>query len=86
MISTTHTPSVAQAKPDGSDNSPRFMNERQLAERWGVSVKTIQALRLKGGGVRYAKLGRCVRYRLDHVEAYETARTRANTSEVVSDA
>jgi hypothetical protein len=65
------------------DNSLPRLNEKQLAERWGVSVRTLQAARVKGGGVSFVRIGRSVRYRLEDVLAYERARLRTNTSETL---
>jgi hypothetical protein len=65
------------------DNGLPRLNERQLAERWGVSVRTLQAARVKGGGVPFVRIGRAVRYRLEDVLAYEQARLRTNTSETL---
>jgi hypothetical protein len=63
------------------DKGLPHLNERQLAERWSVSVRTLQAARVKGGGVAFVRIGRAVRYRLDDVLAYEQAHLRTNTSE-----
>jgi hypothetical protein len=63
------------------DNGLPRLNEKQLAERWGVSIRTLQATRVKGGGVPFVRIGRSVRYRLEDVLAYEQARLRTNTSE-----
>jgi len=57
------------------------LNEKQLAERWGVSARTLHAARVKGTGVPFVRIGRSVRYRLEDVLAYEQARLRTNTSE-----
>jgi Helix-turn-helix domain len=59
------------------------LNEKQLAERWGVSVRTLQAARVKGNGVPFIRIGRAVRYRIEDVLAYEQARLRTNTSEAL---
>lgn len=48
-----------------------FLTEVQLAERWQVSVKKLQADRYNGRGVQFAKIGRSVRYRLADVLAHE---------------
>jgi len=64
------------------DGLPR-LNEKQLAKRWGVSIRTLQAARVKGGGVPFVRIGRSVRYRLEDVRAYEQARLRTNTSETL---
>jgi hypothetical protein len=65
------------------DNGLPRLNEKQLAERWAVSVRTLQAARVKGGGVPFVRIGRSVRYRLEDVLAYEHARLRTNTSETL---
>jgi hypothetical protein len=66
-----------------TDNSLPRLNEKQLAERWGVSVRTLQAARVKGGGVPFVRIGRAVRYRPEDVLAYEQARLCTNTSETL---
>ena len=38
------------------------LNENQAAEFLGVSARTLQAWRVRGGGPRYVKIGRSVRY------------------------
>ena len=59
-----------------------FLTETQLAHRHQRSIKTLQADRLKGGGVPFVKLGRTVRYRLCDIEAWEEAHLVRSTSEV----
>ena len=49
------------------------LTETQLAERWQISIKTLQANRWKGIGCSHIKVGRLVRYRLVDVLAYEAA-------------
>lgn len=48
-----------------------FLTEGQLAKRWQISVKKLQADRWNFRGVPYVKIGRSVRYRLAEVFAYE---------------
>jgi hypothetical protein len=54
--------------------------EKQLATRWGVSLKKIQKARYAGGGVDFIRLGRAIRYRLSDVIAFEEANRHSNTS------
>lgn len=61
--------------------TPRFLTERDLADRWQVSVKTLQAMRLKGGGPVYRRFGRVVRYAVADLEQFETAARRRSTSD-----
>jgi hypothetical protein len=56
------------------------LTESDLAKRWNVAVKTIQAQRQRGAGPKYMKLGAAVRYRLTDVEEFESANTRASTA------
>lgn len=47
------------------------LTEVQLAERWGMSIKTLQDWRRKGTGVAYLKLGKAIRYPHEIVEKFE---------------
>lgn len=60
------------------------LDENQLSERWSVSIKKIQADRLKGCGVPFIRLGRAVRYRFADVVAWEERHLHASTSELVT--
>jgi hypothetical protein len=58
-----------------------FLTERDLAYRWSITAKKLQADRLKGGGCPFHRFGRCIRYRLTDVEAYEAANTFTSTTQ-----
>ena len=53
----------------------RHLNEKQLAHRWSVSIRTLQRWRWAKTGPAYLKLGARVAYALVDIEAYEE-RTR----------
>jgi hypothetical protein len=56
------------------------LTQRDLARRWSMSERTLESWRWKGCGPVYLRLGgRCV-YRLEDIEAFETAQLRAKTS------
>ncbi len=57
------------------------LTERQLAERLGISVRTLQAQRQRGGGIPFVKLGRSVRYASSDVEQYLEQHRHRSTSE-----
>jgi len=59
----------------------KFLNEKEVAARWGMSVKTLQAWRISGNGPKYAKLGGKVRYPIESVEAFEAESMTSSTSE-----
>ena len=57
----------------GQQTPTIHLTETQLADRWQMSIKTLQANRGKGIGCSHIKVGRLVRYRMQDVVAYETA-------------
>ena len=59
-----------------------LMTEQEVADRQKRSIKTLQNQRVTGFGIPFLKLGRCVRYRLADVEAWEEAQGRKSTSEL----
>lgn len=70
------TPSHAQ-----NPSERRVLKEQELAERWSISVKTLQRWRCTSLGPRFLKLGNRVGYRLEDVEQYERSASRISTSE-----
>ncbi len=58
-----------------------LLTEQQVAALLHVKVKGLQAWRSRGGGPPFIKLGRCVRYRLEDLDAFLTASRRASTSD-----
>lgn len=52
------------------------------AARWAkVSESFLNKARLTGGGPRFVRLGRSIRYRLEDLEAWASATAAASTSE-----
>lgn len=51
-----------------------WLSRQQLADRYGLPVKTLAQWAYKGTGPRYARMGRHVRYRLSDVLDWESAR------------
>jgi predicted DNA-binding transcriptional regulator AlpA len=58
----------------------RHLNQRELAERWGISARTLERRRWVGARPRFLKLGGRVVYRLEDVEAYEAEQLRDSTT------
>lgn len=56
------------------------LNEQELATRWRISVKKLQADRLKGGGIPFIRLGRAIRYRYADVVAWEERNLHTSTT------
>lgn len=59
-----------------------LMTESAAADFLGVSIRTMQAWRVRGGGPRYAKMGKAVRYRPSDLDAFVAENMAASTSEV----
>ena len=57
--------------------SEQFLNQKQLARRWGLSPRTLERWRRRGQGPDYLKLVGRVSYRLSDVEAFEATQFRA---------
>jgi excisionase family DNA binding protein len=58
-----------------------LLSEKDAAPRLGVSVRTLQAWRVRGGGPRFAKLGRKVLYRPEDLDGFVEAGLRTSTSD-----
>jgi predicted DNA-binding transcriptional regulator AlpA len=58
----------------GNNVNERWLSRRELADRYGLPVKTLAQWASKGTGPRYARMGRHVRYRLSDVVDWESAR------------
>jgi predicted DNA-binding transcriptional regulator AlpA len=56
----------------------RWLSRQELADRYGVPVKTPAEWASKGTGPRYAKFGKHVRYRLSDVIDWESTRFAKN--------
>jgi predicted DNA-binding transcriptional regulator AlpA len=64
-----------------SDLPGRKLNVREAARFLGLSVSTLNKLRLSGNGPPYLKLGRRVLYDLHALETWAATRKRNHTSE-----
>jgi len=60
------------------------VDEKKAADFLGLSPRTLQAWRVRGGGPRYAKIGKAVRYRKRELVAFQEAHTVSSTSEVAA--
>ena len=58
-----------------------LLTELEAARFLNIQVKTVQAWRYRGGGPKFIKLGRCVRYRRPDLEAFVSKQVRSSTSD-----
>ncbi len=49
----------------------KHLSPEDLADRLGVSIATVYAWNSRGGGPRFMKFGKHVRYKIADVEAWE---------------
>lgn len=72
-------PSLPRPYVESATSSKRF-SQRDLAERWKLSVRTLERWRWLGTGPEYLRLNGRVLYRLDAIVAFEEERRRRITS------
>lgn len=59
----------------------RLVGERAAADRLGVSARTLQTWRWKGGGPPFVRLGSAIRYDLATLDGWVASNTRTSTSD-----
>ena len=59
----------------------QLLDQREAAKLLRLSERTLERLRLQGGGPLYIKCGRSVRYRACDLEAWISARVVSSTSD-----
>lgn len=68
---------MSQTKPETYE----LLTEKEAAGMLKISVHKMRQDRVKGTGMRFCRLGRCVRYRLSDVQAFIESHTFQSTSE-----
>lgn len=58
-----------------------LLSTEQAAARCGLSPRTLEKVRITGGGPRFVKLGRSVRYDVADLDAWIASNRRASTSD-----
>lgn len=58
----------------------RHLSQIELAARWNISPRTLERWRWSGEGPQFIKIGGRVVYRLEDIEAFETAQRRDSTT------
>lgn len=59
-----------------------LLDTTQTAKLLNCTRRKLEADRIKGGGIRYIKIGKCVRYDLRDIENYIQANTVHSTSQM----
>ena len=60
----------AVAPRDQGSMMTTLLTEQEAAGLLRMSVKSLQGWRVKGGGPKFLKIGRCVRYAIPDLEAF----------------
>lgn len=58
-----------------------FLSTAQAAHYVGLSRRTLEKMRVVGGGPTYRKHGRYVRYHIDDLDQWSVARARQSTAD-----
>lgn len=66
---------------ENPDDDDVLIDGRQLAEWLGLSPRTLEIWRWRGGGPAYVKIGKAVRYRKGTVRQWMASREYENTSQ-----
>ena len=85
-MAATASPQTRSSYPAIATMAPgdrRVLNENELAQRWGVSPKTLQRWRSEGRGPRYLKLSKRVSYPLEAILDFEYSALHESTAERV---
>jgi len=67
---------------EGSCHDNAILDQKQAALLLRLSERTLERLRLSGGGPLYVKCGRSVRYRAADIEKWISARVVSSTSAI----
>ena len=74
--------SSGDQQPEILDDPDRLINEKTAAKFLGVTQRTLQNWRLKGGGPKYIRISaRCIRYRKRDLIIFADERLVSSTSE-----
>lgn len=71
----------AHTRQNTASTDKPFLGTAEAADYLGLKRCTLEAWRCRGGGPRFAKFGRAVRYRLTDLDDWIESRTRENTIE-----
>jgi hypothetical protein len=58
-----------------------YTDTRGAAAHLGCSASCLEKYRVAGGGPRFIKIGKSVRYKIEQLDAWASGRTFASTSE-----
>jgi len=72
---------VISEEAEGMSRKKKLLSQKHVEEIWGIPGRTLEGLRVRGGGAPYIKLGRNVYYRPTDIEAWIDSNRRRSTSD-----
>ena len=75
------TPETPANDADPIILKPRMVDTATAAQYVGLAKNTLEKMRLYGGGPRFSKYGRAVRYSVSELDAWIEKNSSASTSE-----
>ena len=76
MLERTRNNSASTQIPCLPTSVVRHFTQRELADRWRISARTLERWRWVGQGPSYLKIGGSIAYRMEDVLAYEKAQRK----------
>jgi hypothetical protein len=70
-VSTVQKLSVPAVSGEAHDQPVRHLHQVDVARRWRISERTLEAWRWRRKGPPYLRIGGRIAYRLTDIEAYE---------------
>lgn len=79
-LENTKSENNKSEKPNFADLDPDlFIGEKEAGEYLGLSHRTLQGMRVKGGGPEFSKFGKSVRYRVSDLKNWANKNRKENT-------
>lgn len=73
---------VPKSREPGTETSLRHLNQTEVARRWQISPRTLEAWRWLKQGPAYLKIGGRVLYKIEDVETFEAEQRRGTSFDV----
>lgn len=81
ILPLNKSPKSEKPKKPDFNNPDLHINEKDAAELLGISHRTLQGMRTKGGGPKFVKLKKAVRYKIAELNKWTEGNKKRNTSE-----
>lgn len=76
MLGRTHNTAANTQTSRPQPSVVRHLTQRELADRWRISPRTLERWRWVGQGPSYLRIGGSICYRVEDIESFEAAQCR----------